>query len=148
MKTTRAKYQHGSIKREKRKHGPAVWALRWRESNPDGSTTRRKAVIGTVEQYRSKADAWKACEHLRSNINRETRTPRTIAELVTHYREKEMSEENSKAFSTRTAYAVYLRNWIVPMWGEHSLSDVRTVAVEDWLHTLPLAPGSQRKSGI
>lgn len=145
MKTTRAKYQHGSIKREKRKHGPAVWALRWRESNPDGSTTRRKAVIGTVEQYRSKADAWKACEHLRSNINRESRIPRTIAELVTHYREKEMSEENSKAFSTRTAYAVYLRNWIVPMWGEHSLSDVRTVAVEDWLHTLPLAPGSRAK---
>ncbi len=144
MKTTRARYQNGSIKREKRKHGPAVWTFRWRESTPDGST-RRKAVIGTVEQYRTKADAWKACETLRSTINRETGTPRTIAELVTHYRTKEMSEESGKAYSTRTAYAVWLRNWIVPVWGEHSLSDVRTVAVEDWLHTLPLANGSRAK---
>ena len=71
MKTTRARYQHGSIRREKRKHGPAVWTLRWREMT-DGSTTRRKAVIGTVEKLPTKAAAWKACEHLRSTINQET----------------------------------------------------------------------------
>ena len=142
---TRAKYQHGSIRREARKHGSAVWTLRWRETNADGSTTRRKSAIGTVEEYRTKAAAWKACEFLRSTINRGTSTPRTVAELVTHYRAKEMSDESSKAYSTRTAYAVYLRNWIVPVWGEHSLSDVRTVAVEDWLRTLPLANGSRAK---
>ena len=56
-----------------------------------------------------------------------------------------MSLDSDKSFSTRTAYAVYLRNWIVPVWGENSLSDVRTVAVEDWLHTLPLANGSRAK---
>lgn len=142
---TREKYQHGSLRREKRKHGADVWTLRWRESKPDGSTARRKAIVGTLETYRTKAAAWKACEFQRTTINRETVAPRTLAELVTHYREKEMSEGGSKAFSTRTAYAVYLRNWIVPVWGEHSLSDVRTVAVEDWLHTLPLANGSRAK---
>jgi integrase len=142
MKTTRARYQHGSIKREKRKHGAAVWTLRWRESNPDGSTTRRKAVIGTIEQYRTKADAWKACEHLRSNINRETRTPRSIAELVTHYREKELP---NKTPYTGEVYVGYLNTWVLPTWETLSLSDVSTVAVETWLGTLPLANGTKAK---
>jgi integrase len=113
---TRSRYQHGSIKREKCKRGPAVWTLRWRETKPDGSTTRRKEIIGTVEQFKTKADACKACEHLRSTINPNAGTPRTIGELVKHYQQKEMSEDGSKSFSTRTAYEVYLRNWIVPVW--------------------------------
>ena len=37
-----------------------------------------------------------------------------------HYRQKEMSEESSKSYSTRTAYDVF-RNWIVPVWGSRSL---------------------------
>ncbi len=143
---TREKYQHGSLGREKRKRGADVWTLRWRQSCPNGSTTRRKAIVGTVEAYRTKAAAWKACEFQRSTFNnRETVAPRTLAELVTHYRKKEMAVDGSKAFSTRTAYEVYFRNWIVPKWGSHSLSEVRTVAVEDWLHSLPLANGSRAK---
>src|SRR5437763_12871005 len=142
MENTRARYQHGSIKREKRKHGPAVWTLRWRESKPDGSTTRRKEIIGTVEQFRTKADAWKACEFLRSTINRETRTPRTVAELVTHYTEQELL---NKTPYTREVYAGYINKWITPQWGACSLSDVRTVAVESWLGTLKLSNGSRAK---
>lgn len=144
MDHTRAKYQHGSIRREKRKNGPAVWTLRWREVTPDG-IKRRKEIIGTVEQFRTKADAWKSCESLRTTINQNTSTPRTIGELVKHYQQKEMSEDGSKAFSTRTAYAVYLRNWIVPKWGSYLLAEVKTVSVEDWLRTLPLSNGSRAK---
>jgi len=96
-------------------------------------------------QYGTKADAWRACVHRRSTINPEARAPRSLADLVTHYREKEMTEDGSKSFSTRTAYETYLRNWIVPVWGERSLSEVRTVAVEDWLRTLSLSNGSKAK---
>src|SRR5579863_1627010 len=141
----RERYQNGSIRREPRKHGAAVWTLRWREIDAQGNTIRRKEIIGTVEVYPSKASARKACEFLRTTINRETRAPRTIAELVDHYREKEMTEDSNKSFSTRTAYAVYLRNWVEPKWGKVSLSDVRTVAVEDWLRTLALSNGSKAK---
>jgi integrase len=98
-----------------------------------------------VEQFPTKTKALKACEQLRANINKETRSPRTMSELVVHYQKKEMSEDGTKSFSTRTTYAGYLRNWIVPALGGHSLSDVRTVAVEDWLHTLPMANGSRAK---
>lgn len=120
----REHYQNGSIRREARKHGAAVWTLRWRVVNANGGTTRRKAVIGTVEEYRTKASALKACEFLRSTINKETRTPRTVAELVEHYREKELP---TKTPYTREVYEGYITKWIAPMWETSSLSDVRTV---------------------
>jgi integrase len=68
-----------------------------------------------------------------------------MAELVAHYQRREMSEEGEKSFATRKAYGFYLRGWIVPKWGECSLSDIHTVAVEDWLKAVPLAPGSRAK---
>jgi integrase len=142
--TTRAHFQQGSLRREKRKKGPSVWTLRWREMT-NGTPTRRKVVVGTVEKLTTKAAAWKACEHLRSTINRDTGTPRTMVELVTHYKQKEMSEDGQKSFATRKAYGFYLDGWIVPKWGECSLSDIRTVTVEEWLKTVPLAPASRAK---
>jgi integrase len=138
----RERYQNGSIRREARKHGAAVWTLRWREMNADGSSTRRKAVIGTVEQFRTKAAALKACEFLRSTINREGRTPRTVAELTDHYTEHELP---NKTPYTREVYAGYLAKWITPKWGTFALTDVRTVAVESWLGTLKLSNGSRGK---
>jgi integrase len=143
MQNTRAGYQQGSIRREKRSRVD-VWTLRWREMK-DGSTIRRKVVLGTVEKLPTKAAAWKSCESLRMTINPVTGTPRTMAELVDHYQQKEMTDEGGKSFATRTAYAFYFKDWIVPQWGYHSLSDIRTVAVEDWLKTVPLAPGSRAK---
>jgi integrase len=100
-----------------------------------------------VTQFPTKALAKKAVESqgLRTTINRETQTPRTVGELVTHYKEKELPDENSKAFSTRAGYQSYLKNWIVPEWGNHSLSDVRTVKVEEWLGSLSLTNGSKAK---
>jgi integrase len=100
--------------------------------------------VGTAEQYQQVA-AMKAVGEFRAKINRETRSPLTIAELVSHYREKELTEDSRKSFSARTAYAIYLRNWIVPVWGQHFLSDVRTIAVEDWLHGLTLSNGNKAK---
>jgi len=99
-------------------------------------------VLGTVEQFPTKASVLRECESLRKTINRNTVVPRTVAELVNHFQEREFGRI---AFSTRTAYAVYLRNWIVPAWGELRLADVRTVAVENWLHSLSIAPGSKAK---
>jgi len=134
------RYQNGCLYREKRKAGPDVWVFRFRDGQ-----TNRKEIIGTVEKFSTKTKALRACELLRANINRGTKTPRTVAELVSHYRQKEMSEDGSKSFSTRAAYETYLRNWIVPAWGGRSMLEVRTVAVEDWLYRLPLANGSKAK---
>jgi integrase len=74
MRFTRARYQRGSLVREERKVGPDVWIFRWREQTSSGRV-KRKVVVGTVEQYRSKAAAQKATEALRVNVNKETWTP-------------------------------------------------------------------------
>jgi integrase len=134
------RYQQGSLYREKRKAGPDVWVFRYRDRQ-----TNRKEQIGTVEQFPTKTLARKACESLRSNINRETRSPRTVADLVSHYIEKELPQDGSKAHSTREVYGSYIRTWILPAWGTLSLSGVKTVAVEAWLGTLPLANASKAK---
>lgn len=133
------RYKQGCLYREKRKSGPDVWVFRYRDGQ-----SNRKQIIGSVEELKHKA-AMQVCESIRVNINKNTRTPRTIGELVEHYRQKEMSDDSGKSFSTRKAYDMYLRNWIVPVWGARSLSDVRTVAVEDWLRSLRLANGSKAK---
>ena len=137
---SRRKYQQGCLYREKRKAGPHVWVFRYRDGQ-----SNRKEQIGTVDEFPSKLAAMKACESLRVNVNRETRSPRTVAELVAHYQEKELPEDSTKSYSTRKAYQCYFRNWIVPVWGSHKLSAVKTVAVEDWLRTLSLAPGTKAK---
>lgn len=131
------RFQEGCLYREKRKAGPDVWVFRFRDGN-----TNRKEKIGTVEQFPTKTLARKACEPLRLNINREIRSPRTVAEVVTHYTEKELP---NKTPYTAEVYAGYFKTWILSKWGGHSLSDVRTVAVESWLATLPLANGTRAK---
>jgi len=129
--------QQGCLYREWRKAGPDVWVFRYRDGQ-----SNRKERIGTVEQFPTKSSARKACELLRMNINRDTRSPRTVAELVAHYTEKEWP---NKTPYTAEVYAGCLKTWIQPMWNSYSLSDVRTVAVESWLGTLPLADGTRAK---
>src|SRR5258707_7968075 len=125
------RYQQGCLYHEPRNAGPDIWVFRWRDG-----TVNRKEKVGTVEQYPSKSAARKACELLRANINREARSPRTVAELVTHYTKHELP---TKTPYTAEVYAGYLKTWIVPTWAEHSLSDVKAVVVEAWLKTLTLA---------
>ena len=118
---TRIRYQHGCIAREVRKAGPDVWIFRWREFNAEGRKVNRKAVIGTIEQYRTETAVQKAVEALRLNINHETPQtavrPLTVEQLMQHYTEKELSAGSKKAYSAIAVYKVYLRTWIQPRWG-------------------------------
>jgi integrase len=132
------RYQIGCLYREKRKSGPDVWVFRYRDGQ-----SNRKEIIGTVEQFATRKAAMKACEPLRAKINLDTRSPRTVVELVSHYTVHELPK--GKFFSTQAAYRCYLKIWILPRWGESSLSDVSAVAVESWLEGLSLAPGSRAK---
>ena len=125
-----------------RMHDSDVWVLRWREMNPDGSWIRRKSVIGTVKAHPSRAAAFKAGEFLRSTINRETRPPRTMAELVDHSGKNELP---NKTPYTQEVYTGFITQWITPKWGTSALSDIKTVAVESWLGTLKLANGTRAK---
>lgn len=145
----RIRYQQGCIARERRSNGPDVWIFRWREQSPNGQRTNRKVVVGTVEQYPVRSAAQKAADALRIHVNRETPhtllQPLTCEQSIAHYVERELAEGNlKKAYSTKAAYKCYLDNWILPRWRSHKLSDVKTVAVEEWLVNLSLAAGTKR----
>jgi uncharacterized protein YegP (UPF0339 family) len=113
VKFTRERYQLGCLTCEQRATGPWVWVFRWRETGAEGRVNRKK-IVGTVEQYPTKAAALKAVESLRFNINLETPTPLTINQLTAHYVEKELP---AKAFSTQQCYRVYLKTWVLPKVG-------------------------------
>jgi integrase len=142
MNPRRQHFQSGGLRCEARKNGPAVWVFRWREDTPSGRV-RRKEIVGTLDEYKTKASARKACEQLRININRETRVPRLFGELVAHYKQYELPK--NKTPYTVEVYEGYLKTRILPKWSDHKLSDIHAVVVESWLEGLPLALGTRSK---
>jgi hypothetical protein len=92
----RARHQKGSLQRVKRKSGESVWIFRWYEVHLDGTKRYRKAVIGSVQEYRMEADAQRAADALRLEINEQT--PRqqlqaiSMETLVEHYRQHELPD--------------------------------------------------------
>jgi len=66
----------------------------------------------------------------------------TVQQLVKHYKDNELP---SKAYSSQRTVETSLRVWVLPPWGEYRLSDVRTVEVESWLHSLSLANATKAK---
>jgi len=147
----RTRYQQGSVQREKRRSGPDVWVYRWYEVGSDGASKYRKAIVGTVSTLPTEAVALKAARALRIDANQQTPQsesgPSTIAELVAHYRLKELAGDSNgrKAFSTRDGYECYLDNWILPRWQDHKLNQVKPVAVEAWLDSIKRARGTRAK---
>src|SRR5260370_18013451 len=145
----RARYQQGSLKQIKRESGYLVWLFRWRETDPDGKRRPKKIVVGRVSELRTEADARRALQALRINVNmdlsEQARPPRKFADLVDHYRLKEVIPENNdrKSYSTKMAYKSYLTNWIIPQWGDYMLSRIKkgiTVHVAECLITLTTTP--------
>lgn len=138
-----SRFQQGSLLKLKRKNGPDVWVFRWYDETGD-KRTYKKRTLGTVIELPQRRDAEKAVADFRANINVDVRVPITVSELVAHYRQYELTAQR-KAFATIESTSLYLTNHIVPKWGELWLSDVRTVQVEEWLDSLPFAPGTRSK---
>src|SRR5262249_3374959 len=130
------------------------WLFRWRETQSDGSRRPKNVVVGPVSELRTEADARRALEALRLNINldpsEQARPPRSFKALVDHYRLKELVPHNHerKAYSTKKGYESYLKNWIIPRWGEYMLPRMErgiAVHVEEWLSTITRSRGTKAK---
>ncbi len=138
----RERFKAGSLTREERKNGPAVWVFRWMDGRK-----RRKQILGTVKEL-NKTQAQKKAESYRQLGNTpqyERGSDLTVTELVDHYKERELGPESGKALKPRKAYLYIFKNYVLPKWGNLPLAGVKAVAVEDWLKTLPLANGSKAK---
>ena len=68
----RVRYQGGYLRLGQRKKGPDRWEFLWWDLEANGTRVRRKAIIGTVQQYPNLENAWQASIGLRVSI-KETR---------------------------------------------------------------------------
>ena len=154
----RVRYQRGYLRLGHRKTGPDCWEFLWWDIELTGQRVRRKAVIGTVQQYPNIEEAWQASNGLRVSINearnRQQEQLVTVSDLVDHYTRTELTDDPSdggKSYATRTVYKNFLVRWVRPAWGSLSIRAVRTIAVEHWLRQLrrtdggPLAPSTKAK---
>ena len=138
-----SRYQKGSLQKTKRKNGAVVWTFRWREDS-NGVRVRRKKIVGTIEEFPTRKAAEQAVSQLRSTINSEVVSPKTVNDLVAHYRKHELTLEQ-RAFASIETFDIMVRRYVEPTWGGSRLSEVRTVKVEEWQKSLPLAPASKTK---
>jgi integrase len=140
MNYKRERYQQGSLTIERRSSGPDVWVYRWRQSG-----VRRKQLLGNVKELTKTQAQKKAAAALEQFLAVPEPTKLTVAELVEHYKERELGKDSGKAAKPRKTYLYIFNNYVLPKWGGLPLGQVKAVAVEDWLKTLPLANGSKAK---
>ena len=104
------------------------------------SGKRRSRVIGTRQEFPTKAAAWKEVE--RKPPVREPESPKgdTMAALIERYQNERMLVRKS----TSRVYRSFLRSHIIPKWGSMDITDVQPRDVELWLRSLDKAPKTRK----
>lgn len=146
----RTRIQRGGVNLDVSSSGKRIWVFRWRETRPDGRRVQRKKVIGTLEEYPAKKAAENSARAFRLNLvdqGSAALVQITMKELVSHFSEHEQVDkgEEGRAYSTRDRCESVLNCWILPRWGKTPIDQIRTVAVEDWLRSIPRARGTKSK---
>jgi integrase len=115
----------------------------------DGTKVHHNKTIGDINRYPTKADAKRAVESLRAEINFTAADKigrMTVAEAWWHFQSNELRDTDmDRSPTTIRGYMDYFRGRILPKWGNVMLNDIKSVAVEKWLRSLDLAPGSKAK---
>lgn len=76
---------------------------------------------------------------MRRVLEASTSTIPTVATLVESYRAEKMPQR----ISTRLAYEAWLRNHVIPRWGDSPITALQARPVELWLQSLTLSPKSR-----
>jgi integrase len=128
----RARKPKGSIVYNKTR---GTWNFLWVESGK-----RKSRKLGTSAELPTRADAVQKAETLRRNLRLTAeRSILTVRQLVERFRAERMPER----FSTRYGYEAWIKNHILPRWGDQPLTDLQPRVVELWLKSLPLSPKSR-----
>src|SRR5271157_3707385 len=146
----RTRIQRGGVNLDVSSSGNQIWVFRWRETRPDGRRAPRKRVIGTLEEYPTRKAAESAARVFCLDLvdrGSEALVKITMQELVAHFREHELVDrgEEGRAHSTRDRCESVLNRWVLPRWGKTPISEIRTIAVEEWLRSIARARGTRSK---
>jgi integrase len=128
----RARIQNGSVVYNKRF---GTWNFLWLE---DGRRKSRK--LGDLADLPTKPSALKRADAVRMELRfRPPASVPRIKALVEQYRAEKMPSR----YSTRRGYEVWLRNHILPRWGEEPITALQPRPAEIWLSSLDLSPKSR-----
>ncbi|MGB6689397.1 MAG: site-specific integrase [Terracidiphilus sp.] len=136
MKTQRARYQKGSIKRVSRAKGHA-WEVRFSEWK-DGKRHQRTLTFDGA-RYPKEADVRKAIELNVSQVNSGTASEKVDAKfsaITALYRREHLP---TLEHSTRQLHEYLLARYIEEKLGSMHLRDVRPLVIDRWLKELNLA---------
>jgi integrase len=126
------RHASGSVRYDKRRK---TWNYLWYDG-----PTRRSKLIGTKQDYPTKAAAWKEVERLEAGQPKpKTQDGDTVREVIARYEAERMPSRRS----TARVYHSFLKNHVLPKWGDTLIRDVQPRPVELWLRELPLAPKSK-----
>src|SRR5262249_13868707 len=113
----------------------ATWNFLWCEGNQ-----RRSQKLGTLAELPTRADALKKAEAVRRDLRlQRERAIVTVSTLIEQYRQEKMP----RRVMTRQGYNTWLSHYIIPKWGECSITELHARPVDLWLQSLPLAPKSK-----
>jgi len=129
-----ARVNQGSVVFNKRF---GTWNFLWCENG-----RRRSKLIGTLQQFPTKAAAWRAAEPLRTRLEHAGSSGEavlTVRNLVERYR----AERMPRRVMTKQGYNTWLNGYILPKWGDSLLQELQARPVDLWLQSLPLAPKSK-----
>ena len=98
-------------------------------------------MVGSLEEYPTETAARKSSvvQAILLRLNADQPAAADAAEfgaVIARYEQEEMPEQ----YSTRAAYKSLIKNQIKPRWALTPLSAIKSMAVEDWLRSLDLAP--------
>ncbi len=129
-----ARYKTGSVVFDKRRK---TWNFLWWEEGK-----RRSKQIGTLEEYPTKGAAWRVAQSFQYALpdpRLSTEGIITVCSLIEQYRAEKMPQR----YSTRRSYEAWLKNHVIPRWGEGEIADVQARPAELWLQSLELTPRSR-----
>jgi integrase len=120
----------GSVRYDKRR---GTWSYLWYDG-----PTRRSRRLGTKQELPTKAAAWKEVGRLDVG-QRKTPNGDTVRSVIARYDAERMPSRHS----TARVYRSFIKNHILPNWGDTLIQDVQPRPVELWLRELPLSPKSK-----
>ncbi len=133
-----ARFKTGSVVFDKRRK---TWNFLWWEGGK-----RRSKQIGTLKEFPTKGAARQAAQTFQSEaLGQPSESPKqllerdTVKALAARYERERLPSRHS----TARMYCSWLRNHILPKWGDESICAIQPRAVELWLRELTLSPKSK-----
>ena len=133
----RTRYQFGWLRKKSRKRGPDVWVWVYGSTTLVGKRKENSVIVGSVRQYSSEADAWKAAEGLRLSINNPSPAEEiTFGAVIDCYIREAIPKRRFLAVSSTTLPATERGNLLDNLGGSDPRSRRR------WAAAKPLKVGS------